>query len=227
MPYPTSAYQSLGQTIDNGALTIVSMLGAGAFGVVYRAFDTKTGVEYAVKRVEKEGNEYNQTRERQLHARVSPHPNVLTFHREIHEGRYTFYVYDVCAGDLHSVIRKGMFFREDELIKRVFVQIIDALEYCHKRGVYHRDLKPENVLVSAETGDIDAFVADFGLATSSTMTASSCGTPCFMSPGMYPSLLHHPFRPLNPLFQNHWCRITIPTLPPKETSGPSAASSPR
>ena len=190
--YPASASQFLGQTIDNGALRIEAILGAGAFGVVYRAVDTETGLQYAVKRVEKEGNEYYQTRERQLHARVSSHPHVLTFHREILEGRHAFYVYDLCAGDLYSVIRKVAFFREDELIKRVFVQIIDALEYCHKRGVYHRDLKPENILVSAQRGDIDVFVADFGLATTNKMTVSACGTPCFMSPGMYSSAFSPP-----------------------------------
>ncbi|KAH9058257.1 kinase-like domain-containing protein [Lactarius vividus] len=190
--YPASASLFLGQTIDNGALRIDAVLGAGAFGVVYRAIDTETAVQYAVKRVEKEGNEHYQTRERQLHSRVSSHPHVLTFHREIDEGRYAFYVYDLCAGDLHSVIKKAAFFREDELIKRVFIQIIDALEYCHKRGVYHRDLKPENILVSALGGHMDVFVADFGLATTSRMTTSACGTPCFMSPeSLVPH--HHPY----------------------------------
>ncbi|KAI0301725.1 kinase-like domain-containing protein, partial [Multifurca ochricompacta] len=174
--------QLLGQTIDNGALRIEAILGAGSFGVVYRAVDTQTGVYYAVKRVEKSGSDYFQTRERELHARVSSHPHVLTFHREINEDRYAFYVYDLCAGDLHSVIRKAAFFRDDELIKRAFIQIIDALEYCHSRGVFHRDLKPENILVSARSGDIDVLLADFGLATTNKMTASSCGTPCFMSP---------------------------------------------
>ena len=227
MPYPTSTFLHLGQTIDNGALTIMSILGAGAFGVVYRAFDTKTGVDYAVKRVAKDGNEYLQTRERQLHARVSSHPNVLTFHREVYEGRYVFYVYDICAGDLHSIIKTGVFFRDDELIKRVFIQIVDALEYCHKRDVYHRDLKPENILVSALSGDIDVFVADFGLATSNKLSASTCGTPPFMSPGMYPSAFFHPLLSLKPLFQSHWYRITMSTLPPKEMFGPSAASFPR
>ncbi|KAH9174421.1 hypothetical protein EDB89DRAFT_1849148, partial [Lactarius sanguifluus] len=96
--YPASASQFLGQTIDNGALRIEAILGADAFGVVYRAIDIETGAQYAVKRVEKEGNEYYQTRERQFHSRVSSHPHVLTFHREIHEGRYAFYVYDLCAG---------------------------------------------------------------------------------------------------------------------------------
>ncbi|KAI0288669.1 kinase-like domain-containing protein, partial [Russula brevipes] len=180
--YPVGVTRLLGQTIDNGALRIEAVLGAGSFGVVYRAIDTRSGVYYAVKRVEKAGPDDYQTRENQLHARVSSHPHVLTFHREIDAGFFTFFVYDLCAGDLHSVIRKLTLFREDELIKRVFIQIIDALEYCHSRGVYHRDLKPENVLVSSLSGDIDVFIADFGLATTNNMTASSCGTSCFMSP---------------------------------------------
>lgn len=185
MPYTTSATELLGRTIDNGALRIEAILGAGSFGTVYRAVDTRSGTHYAVKRVEKDCLDYRQSRESCLHARVSYHENILTFHREINAGPYTFFVYDLCAGDLHSVIRNYTFFREDELIKRVLIQIIDALDFCHSRGVYHRDLKPENILVSSLSGDIDIFVADFGLATTSKLTASSCGTPCFMSPGMY------------------------------------------
>ncbi|KAH9957233.1 kinase-like domain-containing protein [Russula dissimulans] len=171
-----SSFALLGQTIDNGALAIEQVLGAGSFGVVYRARDTRSGVHYAVKCVEKRSSDYYQTRETQLHARVSSHPHVLTFHREIDGGDCAFFVYDLCAGDLHSVIRKLTFFRKNELIKRVFIQIIDALEYCHSRGVYHRDLKPENILVSSLSGDMDVFIADFGLATMNKMTASSCGT---------------------------------------------------
>ena len=182
--YPASVSQLLGQTIDNGALRIEEILGAGSFGVVFRAVDTQSGAHYAVKRVEKACSDHYQAREQKLHARVSSHPHVLSFHREIDGGCYAFFVYDLCAGDLHSVIRKLTLFREDELIKRVFVQIIDALEHCHSHGVYHRDLKPENILVSAQSGNIDVFIADFGLATTSKMTASSCGTSNFMSPGM-------------------------------------------
>jgi serine/threonine protein kinase len=185
MSYPVSATELLGQTIDGGALRIEAILGAGSFGTVYRAVDTRSGACYAVKRVEKAYWDPRQSRETRLHARVSFHENVLTFHREIDAGSHAFFVYDLCAGDLRSVIRKLAFFREDELIKRVFVQIIDALDFCHSRGVYHRDLKPENILVSSLSGDIDVFVGDFGLATTSKMTMSSCGTPCFMSPGKF------------------------------------------
>ncbi len=185
MSYPASATQLLGQTIDNGALKIEAILGAGSFGTVYRAVDTRSGAHYAVKRVEKDYFDHRQSHETRLHARVSSHENVLTFHREIDAGSYAFFVYDLCACDLRSVIKRLAFFREDELIKRVFVQIIDGLDFCHSRGVYHRDLKPENILVSSLNGDIDVFLADFGLATTSKMSASTCGTPCFMCPGMY------------------------------------------
>ena len=52
-PYPAFATQFLGQTIDNGALRIEAILGAGPFGIVYRAVDTRSRAHYAVKRVEK------------------------------------------------------------------------------------------------------------------------------------------------------------------------------
>jgi serine/threonine protein kinase len=218
MSFPASATQLLGQTIDNGALRLEAILGAGSFGIVYRAVDTRSGAYYAVKRVKKDYLDCRQTRETRLHSRVSFHENILTFHREINAGPYAFFVYDLCAGDLHSVIRNLTFFRDDKLIKRVFIQIIDALDFCHSRGVYHRDLKPENILVSSLSGDIDIFVADFGLATMSKMTASSCGTPCFMSPGMHLvklviSLL------ICVYLQSRWYLTITPTQQSKETSG--------
>jgi serine/threonine protein kinase len=115
------------------------------------------------------------------------------------EGCHAFYVYDLYAGDLYSVIKTAAFFREDEPTKRIFLQIVDALEYCHKRGAYHQGLKPENILVSTQSGDINVFVADFGFATTNKMTALSCGTPCFMSPGKLASAFEPP--PLvKPLF---------------------------
>ncbi|KAF8065890.1 OSK3 [Scenedesmus sp. PABB004] len=68
-------------------------------------------------------------------------------------------------------------------VRRLFVQILGALEYCHKRRVIHRDLKPENILMSGDTPKI----ADFGLAgvaapfDGAGFTAQ-CGTPEFAAP---------------------------------------------
>jgi serine/threonine protein kinase len=53
---------------------------------------------------------------------------------------------------------------QDELIRNVFLQIVDALSYCHSMGIFHRDLKPENILVTRDGEKV--CIADFGLATS-------------------------------------------------------------
>lgn len=50
------------------------------------------------------------------------------------------------------------------MIRKVFLQIIDAVAYCHSMGIYHRDLKPENILVMDQGRKV--CIADFGLATS-------------------------------------------------------------
>jgi serine/threonine protein kinase len=57
----------------------------------------------------------------------------------------------------------------DDLIRAVFLQIIDAVSYCHSNGIYHRDLKPENILVTLSGEKV--CIADFGLATSERISA--------------------------------------------------------
>ena len=106
---------------------IEAILGAGSFGVVYRAFDTCSGAYrgYAVKRIEKT---HYISRQTEHHKRVSYLPS------RDRAGRYVFFVYDLCSGGLHSVIGRLTFFRDDELIKSVFVQIINALDLCHPHG---------------------------------------------------------------------------------------------
>lgn len=53
---------------------------------------------------------------------------------------------DLAEGDLFGMItEKYLYLGRDALIRHVFCQIIDALEYCHLQGIYHRDLKPESM----------------------------------------------------------------------------------
>ncbi|EEB86736.1 hypothetical protein MPER_16199, partial [Moniliophthora perniciosa FA553] len=67
-------------------------------------------------------------------------------------------------GDLFAAITETESFkRDDESIRSVFVQLLDAVHHCHDLGVYHRDLKPENVLFSKDRKRVR--IADFGLAT--------------------------------------------------------------
>jgi serine/threonine protein kinase len=48
---------------------------------------------------------------------------------------------------MYGAILDGVYHGQTELIKRISASLVDAVRFCHSRGVYHRDLKPENVLV--------------------------------------------------------------------------------
>lgn len=193
MPHTTFANSGrdlLGHAIDNGRLELVSVLGVGAYGVVYLAVDLHAPepVYLAVKCLLRSGldarQRHFQRREIALHQLASRHPNVVTLHKVIEEGDFVFVVMDYCdEGDLfgmiterqrvstpspcscqESILTLWQYLGNDYLIKRIFLQIVDAIDYCHSMGIFHRDLKPENILCSRNGERV--CLADFGLATS-------------------------------------------------------------
>lgn len=182
-----------GVVIDKGRLQLLDSLGSGAYGKVYLAVDrtsSKTKRKYyAVKCLCKltpgSRQEQFQKRELMIQSMVHHHPNIVTLHKVVHGWFFVYVVLDFCAGgDLFTAItERKVFQRNDELVKRVFVQLIDAVQCCHQRGVSHRDIKPENILVSEDGARI--FLADFGLSTwDDFSTEFGFGSPHYMSPGM-------------------------------------------
>ncbi|KAJ7276510.1 kinase-like domain-containing protein [Mycena haematopus] len=180
----------LGETIDGGRLKLIQRLGSGAYGIVYKALDTTSPshspVYYAVKCLKKypvgEKEALFQARELKLHKMVSGHANILTMHRHFSDGKHIFVVLDYCGGDLFLAITdKHCFHRNTILVKQAFIQILDAVQYCHDRHVFHRDLKPENILYDAEGNNI--WLADFGLSTQTGSCSDyGLGSPYYMSP---------------------------------------------
>ncbi|KAG5342513.1 hypothetical protein C0989_000641 [Termitomyces sp. Mn162] len=179
-----------GLTIDNGRFKLLESLGSGAYGKVYRALDILSPlakpVYYAVKcllRPEKGSHQEEfQKREITLHKMVCDHPNIVTLHRAVYDNGYLFIVLDYCpGGDLFAAITEArVFHNKVHLVKRSFVQLIDAVSYCHEKNVFHRDIKPENVLCRNGT---DILLADFGLSTQEHIsTGFGCGSSYYMSP---------------------------------------------
>lgn len=181
--------ERLGLLLAN-RLELTSILGVGAYGVVYTAIDIHTHIPYAVKALNKIGLDPRQRkfqqREIKLHHLASQHPNVVSLVRIMDSVDCTFVVIEFCPeGDLFSnITERGLFVGNDPLAKRAFLQILDAVDYCHSIGIYHRDLKPENILVT--DGGMTVKLADFGLATTDYLTSDfGCGSTFYMSPGRF------------------------------------------
>lgn len=182
-----------GKVIDDGHFELVRFLGAGGGGVVYLATDHQaptsssdaSPAQCAIKIVRKLAEpalEY-QVREIAIHHLVSDIPHVLPLHDAWDDDEYLYMSLEYCESDLYrSIFERRAYWGNDELVRTVFLQILDAVNGCHQRDIYHRDLKPENILCNAE--GTEAYVADFGLATANTWsTTLSCGSLPYLSPG--------------------------------------------
>ena len=155
-----------------GAYKILSLLGAGGMGEVYKAQDTLLNRIVAIKVLPRhlsERADLRQRFEREARALASlSHPHICPIHVIGKEDGIDFLVMEYVAGKtLDELIpRKGL--RSNEVLKYA-IQIADALATAHAAGIVHRDLKPGNIMVS-ESGQVK--VLDFGLAKLSGKAAS-------------------------------------------------------
>ncbi|KAF9451668.1 kinase-like protein [Macrolepiota fuliginosa MF-IS2] len=180
-----------GSIVDKGRYLLDKMLGSGAYGKVYRAVDLKSPADnpafYAIKCMptydSKSTKAQFQQRELTNHPVVRDHPNIVRFERCFKEEDWIFVVMELVeGGDLFAAItEKHAFQNNDALVKKIYLQIIDALQHCHAKGIFHRDIKPENILCSEDGQHIK--LADFGLSTmDAASTEYGCGSCYYMSP---------------------------------------------
>ncbi|KAI9320440.1 kinase-like domain-containing protein [Dichotomocladium elegans] len=160
---------------------VLSTLGTGSYGQVVLARDRRSSRLYAIKSIDKSRRNRD---EFVIHAKLMVHPHIVRLERILYDSDTTAHMVLEYApeGDLFKVItERNPYYSNHTLIQRVFLQLIDALRFCHQRGVYHRDLKPENILVF-ESG-YTLKIADFGLATLDSVTNElECGSTLYFSP---------------------------------------------
>ncbi len=147
-----------------GPYEIVSPLGAGGMGEVYRAKDSKLGREVALKVISEQfANDAERMARFEREAKVLAslnHPNIAHIYGLEDSGGVRALVMELVEGQtLAERIARGPIPLEETL--SIAKQIAEALEYAHERGIVHRDLKPANVKI---TPDGAVKVLDFGLA---------------------------------------------------------------
>src|SRR5687767_3549838 len=158
-----------------GTYEVISPLGAGGMGEVYRARDTKLNRDVAIK-VLPEGLAQDPAmlarfeREAQAVAALS-HPNILAIHDFATEGRTVYAVTELLEGD---TLRARMGDQALPVRKAVDfgVHIVRGIAAAHERGIIHRDLKPENIFIT-KNGVVK--ILDFGLAKAPDIGAMAGG----------------------------------------------------
>ncbi|MFZ2490069.1 MAG: serine/threonine-protein kinase, partial [Thermoanaerobaculia bacterium] len=164
---------------------MVSLLGAGGMGEIYRADDLKLGQRVALKWVPPDLTNDRKAFDRLCAevriARQVSHPNVCrVFDMVLAEGQYFISMEFIEGEDLASLLRRIGRLAPDKALS-VAQNICAGLAAAHDRGVVHRDLKPANVMID---GRGNALIADFGLASAVADLRNIrdiSGTPAYMA----------------------------------------------
>src|SRR6476469_9871564 len=176
-----------------GKYSIVEVLGKGAMGVVYKAFDPHIRRTVALKVIRKELMDDDQTaglvarfkNEAQAAGRLS-HPGIVSVYEEGEDEEIAYIAMEYVQGKgLREYFHRGTRFGLSDVVS-IMTQLLEALAYAHDEGVIHRDIKPANIIIMVN-GRLK--VADFGIAhldsSKLTHTGVIMGTPGYMAPEQY------------------------------------------
>lgn len=179
------------------------VLGRGQFGVIKLATCLKTGKEVAVKIISKDDLKKtlkNDAKEKLLREinimKICDHPHIvkyIDFYTD--DSQYYIVMEYVKCGDLFEIILRAKNFSISD-VRKVFCQMISAMEYCHGNLIAHRDIKLENILV-ADKKEILVKIADFGLSNyikTDALHNTACGSLEYAAPEILMKSTYNPIR---------------------------------
>ena len=174
-----------------GRYKVVELIGEGSMAEVYKAYDPEIDRTLALKMLKEEwcrDEEYVGRFMREAKAAGAfSHPNIVTVYDIGKIDSRPYIIIELIDGTpLGDAMEPGKPMSLKEVMS-IGIQLAEALDYAHQRGVVHRDVKPSNILVLPEDGSIK--IADFGIAhiddpnsAQQTQVGTVLGTPQYMSP---------------------------------------------
>ena len=184
-PGPTPSDQALpiGTVLSGDQFTVTEHLGAGGFGITYRAKDNVLGRTIVIKEcfpqdfclrdgknmiarastMEKPVRSITRMfmREAQSLAKLR-HPNIVGVHRAFEENQTAYMVLDLIDGrDLFDILRTKQTRLSPARVKDILMQLLDAIETVHDAGLLHRDISPDNIILEKSGTPV---LIDFGAA---------------------------------------------------------------
>ncbi|KAG8371552.1 hypothetical protein BUALT_Bualt13G0099800 [Buddleja alternifolia] len=164
------------------------LLGQGTFAKVYYGRSVQTGQSVAIKVIDKDKvtrvGIIKQIKREISVMRLIRHPHIIHLY-EVMATKTKIYIIMEYAkgGELFNKVAKGKL--KEDVARKYFQQLINAVDFCHSRGVYHRDLKPENILLDENE---NLKISDFGLSALAEskrkdgLLHTTCGTPAYVAP---------------------------------------------
>jgi MAP/microtubule affinity-regulating kinase len=160
---------------------IIRQLGKGSFGIVYLAKSKLDNTRVAIKSYEKTTPQLLKNVQNEVKVlKILEHPNIVKLLDVRQEPTSIHLILEYIAGSsLESFVKSRQL--DSTECKKIFKQILSALNYCHSLGVAHRDLKPSNILIDSGK---KIKIIDFGFASlkADSQLKFYCGTPEFMAP---------------------------------------------
>ena len=176
----------------DGRYESVSPLNHGSFGMVFLAKDSSTDNLVAIKCLSKASAAKDcpaadvdeNSVELICHGRIGHHPNIVNLLHSFETKAHIYLVLEYCPnGDLYEAIRLDRGPLETNNVREFMLQLVDAVEFMHNKGLYHRDIKPENIFL-AQDGSLK--LGDLGLATTDAWSHEACvGSDRYMAPEQY------------------------------------------